>query len=49
MKEKKFKSNYSSILDDFKDNANALDYNDDDSVDDDFDAKIIEYSSPIFQ
>ena len=48
-KKKQFKSEYSSILDNFKDDANALDYNDDDSFDNDFDAKSIEYSSPIFQ
>ena len=48
-KKRKFKSEHSSILDDFKDDASALDYNDDDSFDDDFDAKSIEYPSPIFQ
>ncbi|CAF4288181.1 unnamed protein product [Rotaria sordida] len=46
---KKFKSEHSSILDDFKDDTNAPDYDDDDAIDDDFDAKSIEYSLLMFQ
>jgi hypothetical protein len=48
-KPKRLKSKHSFLLDDFKDDPNALDFDGNEADDDDFDVRSVEYPMPVVQ